>query len=85
MNRTWPGPPERRWRGCRRPPPPRSGSLDGELVTVSTDRGGITLPVEMTDMDDRVVWLPLNSAGSSVHQTLGVGVGAVVSIGRGRP
>jgi NADH-quinone oxidoreductase subunit G len=61
------------------------GVLDGELVTVSTDRGGITLPVEMTDMDDRVVWLPLNSAGSSVHQTLGVGVGAVVSIGRGRP
>jgi len=61
------------------------GVLDGELVTVSTDRGGITLPVEVTDMDDRVVWLPLNSAGSSVHQTLGVGVGAVVSIGRGRP
>jgi len=29
------------------------------------------------------VWLPLNSMGSTVHETLGVGVGAVVSIGRG--
>jgi NADH-quinone oxidoreductase subunit G len=61
------------------------GLVDGDLVTVSTGRGGITLPVELTDMDDRVVWLPMNSAGSLVHQTLGVGVGAVVSIGRGQP
>ena len=59
------------------------GVTDGELVTVSTDRGAITLPAEVTDMDDRVVWLPLNSMGSTVHETLGVGVGAVVSIGRG--
>ncbi len=61
------------------------GVGDGELLTVSTDRGAITLPVELTDMNDRVVWLPLNSAGGAVHQTLGAGVGAVVSIGRGRP
>ncbi|HEY9263656.1 MAG TPA: molybdopterin dinucleotide binding domain-containing protein, partial [Mycobacterium sp.] len=61
------------------------GIADGDLVTVSTDRGAITVPAEMTDMDDRVVWLPLNSPGSTVHQTLGVTVGAVVSIGRGRP
>ncbi len=60
------------------------GVEDGELVTVSTDRGAITLPVEVTDMDDRVVWLPLNSPGSSVHRTLGVTMGAVVTIERGR-
>lgn len=60
------------------------GAADGELVTISTDRGGITLPAEVTDMADRVVWLPMNSPGSSVHRTLGVTVGAVVSIGRGR-
>ncbi len=41
------------------------GVADGELVTVSTDRGAITLPLQVTDMDDRVVWLPLNSPGSS--------------------
>ena len=33
-------------------------------------------------MDDRVVWLPLNSPGSAVYQQLGVTAGAVVSIGR---
>ncbi|WP_159233316.1 NADH-quinone oxidoreductase subunit G [Mycolicibacterium vanbaalenii] len=59
------------------------GAADGEPVTVRTDRGAITLPLEITDMDDRVVWLPLNSPGSTVHRTLGVPLGAVVSIGRG--
>ena len=58
------------------------GAADGDLVTVSTDRGEITLPLAITDMPDRVVWLPLNSAGSAVHQQLAVTAGAVVSIGR---
>jgi NADH-quinone oxidoreductase subunit G len=51
-----------------------------ETVTVSTDRGSITLPLEITDMPTGVVWLPLNSPGSAVHATLGVAPGAVVSI-----
>jgi NADH-quinone oxidoreductase subunit G len=51
-------------------------------VTVATDRGEVTLPLEITDMDDRVVWLPLNSPGSAVYQQLAVTAGAVVSIGR---
>ncbi|QFS90887.1 NADH-quinone oxidoreductase subunit 3 [Mycobacterium sp. THAF192] len=55
----------------------------GELVTVSTERGAVTLPVEITDMVDGVVWLPLNSAGSAVHATLGVTVGQPVAIARG--
>jgi NADH-quinone oxidoreductase subunit G len=58
------------------------GAAEGDLVTVSTDRGAITLPLAITDMADRTVWLPLNSPGSAVHQQLGVTVGAVVSIGR---
>ncbi len=56
----------------------------GEPVTISTERGAITLPSEVTDMEDRVVWLPLNSPDCAVHRTLGVTMGAVVSIGRGR-
>jgi NADH-quinone oxidoreductase subunit G len=52
------------------------------LVTVSTDRGQVTLPLTITDMADGVVWLPLNSPGSQVHRQLGVTTGAVVSIGR---
>jgi NADH-quinone oxidoreductase subunit G len=59
------------------------GVADGELLTVSTDRGAISLPLQVTDMDDRVVWLPLNSPGSHVHRTLGVTTGAVVSVGNG--
>ncbi|BBZ58658.1 MULTISPECIES: NADH-quinone oxidoreductase subunit G [Mycolicibacterium] len=51
-----------------------------EILTVSTDHGSITLPLELTDMPTGVVWLPLNSPGSTVHATLGVAPGAVVSI-----
>jgi NADH-quinone oxidoreductase subunit G len=58
---------------------------EGDLVTVRSDRGEITLPLVITDMADRVVWLPLNSPGSAVHQQLGVTAGAVVSIGRAAP
>ena len=60
------------------------GVAEGELVIVSTDRGAITLAVELTDMDDGVVWLPLNSPGSAVHSALGVTAGAVVTVGRAR-
>jgi NADH-quinone oxidoreductase subunit G len=57
------------------------GIGDGGQVTVRTDRGSVTLPVEVTpDMADRVVWLPLQSPGSHVHEALGVTVGAVVRI-----
>ncbi|WP_083653897.1 NADH-quinone oxidoreductase subunit G [Mycobacterium sp. GA-1841] len=52
-----------------------------DSVTVSTDRGSVTLPVVMTEMPDRVVWLPTNSPGSAIHRQLGVTPGAVVSIG----
>ncbi|OBI81646.1 NADH-quinone oxidoreductase subunit G [Mycobacterium asiaticum] len=59
------------------------GAGDGDPVTVSTDRGSITLPLNVTDMPDRVVWLPINSPGSAVHKDLGVTLGAVVNIGVG--
>ncbi|MFM9035385.1 MAG: NADH-quinone oxidoreductase subunit G [Mycobacterium sp.] len=54
-------------------------------VTVSTGRGSVTLPLEVTDMPDAVVWLPLNSPGSAVHTQLGVTAGAVVRIESGGP
>jgi NADH-quinone oxidoreductase subunit G len=57
-------------------------AAEGDLVTVSTDRGAVTLPLAITDMVDGTVWLPLNSPGSAVHQQLGVTSGAVVTIGR---
>jgi len=57
------------------------GAADGDEVTVSAARGSITLPLTITDMPDRVVWLPLNSPGSAVHRQLGVTIGSVVRIG----
>jgi NADH-quinone oxidoreductase subunit G len=60
-----------------------AGLADGDLLTVSSARGAITAPLVVTEMPDRVVWLPLNSPGSQVHRQLGVTAGAVVSIGGG--
>ncbi len=57
------------------------GAADDDAVTVSTSRGSITLPLNITDMPDRVVWLPLNSPGSAVHRQLGVTIGSLVNIG----
>ena len=57
-----------------------NGLRDDELVTVSSDRGSITLPLAITDLPDRVVWLPLNSPGSSVYSTLGPALGQSVQI-----
>ena len=59
------------------------GAADGDNVTVSTARGSITLPLTITDMPDRVVWLPLNSPGSAVHRKLGVTIGSIARIGVG--
>ncbi|MBV8349202.1 MAG: NADH-quinone oxidoreductase subunit G [Mycolicibacterium sp.] len=56
------------------------GAADGDLVRVSTSHGSITAPLVITEMADRVVWLPANSPGCSVHEALRVSAGAVVSI-----
>jgi NADH-quinone oxidoreductase subunit G len=58
------------------------GAVEGDYLRVSTARGSISLPLEISEMADSVVWLPLNSVGSAVHQELGVTIGAVVSIER---
>ncbi|MFV0494628.1 NADH-quinone oxidoreductase subunit G [Mycobacterium sp.] len=56
------------------------GAAAGEPVTVSTSRGAITLPLDITDMPDKTVWLPLNSPGSAVHRQLGACTGDTVKI-----
>ena len=57
-----------------------AGTADGGKITVATGHGAITVPVEIADMPDRVVWLPTNSTGCTVRSTLRAGHGAVVSI-----
>jgi NADH-quinone oxidoreductase subunit G len=60
-----------------------AGVASGGSLTVSTERGSVTLPAQVADMPDRVVWLPTLSPGSHVHETLGVAAGAVVRISAG--
>ncbi|RKR89739.1 NADH dehydrogenase subunit G [Micromonospora pisi] len=77
--------------GTARPPVVRLGKAaaealgvtDGDAVTVGTDRGALTLPLEITDMPDGVVWLPTNSPGSTVRRGLGVTSGAIVRLSAG--
>ena len=57
-----------------------AGVADGDKVTVATERGSCTLPAEVTDMPDRVVWLPTNSAGCAVRAQLGAGHGTRVTL-----
>ncbi|HEV7209433.1 MAG TPA: NADH-quinone oxidoreductase subunit G [Mycobacteriales bacterium] len=56
------------------------GAADGDRITVSNDRGSITLPLAVTPMPDRVVWVPTASAGSHVRPRLAAAAGALVSI-----
>ncbi|HZG96325.1 MAG TPA: NADH-quinone oxidoreductase subunit G [Mycobacteriales bacterium] len=51
----------------------------GEL-TISSDRGTVTLPVAVGDVADGVVWLPANSVGSRAYADLGVVAGSVVTV-----
>jgi NADH-quinone oxidoreductase subunit G len=59
------------------------GAGPGDLVSVRTDRGSLILPLEITEMPDRVVWVPMNSPRSAVLAQLGAAGGAVVRIARG--
>jgi NADH-quinone oxidoreductase subunit G len=59
------------------------GVAEGAPVTVSTDRGAVTLPLAITDLPDQVVWLPTCSPGSHVLASLGASSGAVVRLAAG--
>jgi NADH-quinone oxidoreductase subunit G len=56
------------------------GAGEGGKVTVATERGAITVPAEIADMPDRVVWLPANSAGCAVRAQLAAGHGSPVTL-----
>jgi NADH-quinone oxidoreductase subunit G len=56
------------------------GVADGAGLVVSSGRGSVTLPLEITEMPDRVVWVPQNSPGSRVSLDLGARAGDVVTV-----
>ncbi|WP_326578989.1 NADH-quinone oxidoreductase subunit G [Streptomyces sp. NBC_00487] len=58
-----------------------AGVKNGDLLAVSGPAGVVELPLQITEMPDRVVWLPLNSTGSGVASDTGALPGALVRIG----
>jgi NADH-quinone oxidoreductase subunit G len=59
------------------------GLADAGTASIATDAGALTLPVAVTDMVDGVVWVPTNSVGSTVRETLHAGHGSIVRISGG--
>ncbi|WP_165986772.1 NADH-quinone oxidoreductase subunit G [Streptomyces sp. YIM 98790] len=55
-------------------------AADAAAVTVTGPAGSMTLPLEITEMPDGVVWLPLNSTGGGVHHDLGAVPGQRVTL-----
>jgi NADH-quinone oxidoreductase subunit G len=53
------------------------GVNSGDLVTVSTSQGSISLPCEIDVIDENSVWIPRNSVESRAIATLGVASGPV--------
>ncbi|MCZ2811511.1 NADH-quinone oxidoreductase subunit G [Modestobacter sp. VKM Ac-2979] len=58
----------------------RLGLADGDPLTVTGPAGAVTLPVQLVEMPDGVVWLPMRSPGSEVRAQLGAGPGSVVRL-----
>ncbi|CAL9511002.1 NADH-quinone oxidoreductase subunit G [Streptomyces sp. enrichment culture] len=62
-----------------------TGVKDGDLLAVTGPTGTVALPLRITEMPDRVVWLPLNSTGSGVRADTGALPGTLVRIGPATP
>ncbi|MFD9503147.1 NADH-quinone oxidoreductase subunit G [Streptomyces sp. NPDC060035] len=62
-----------------------SGVKDGDLLAVTGPAGTTELPLAVTDMPDRVVWVPLNSVGRGVPADTGAQPGGLVRIGPAAP
>jgi NADH-quinone oxidoreductase subunit G len=59
------------------------GAANGDLVTVSSDRGSLTLPLVVAALPDRVVWVPMRTPDAAVRRDLAVTPGDVVRISLG--
>jgi len=56
------------------------GVTNGDRVTISSNAGAITLPVEIADIDSKTVWIPRNSQSSRAIALLGAASGIEVSV-----
>ncbi|MFZ3596261.1 NADH-quinone oxidoreductase subunit G [Streptomyces sp. BH104] len=58
-----------------------AGVKDGDVLTVTGALGSVAFPLQVVEMPDRVVWLPLNSEGGGVASDTGAVPGDLVKIG----
>ncbi|WP_416484624.1 NADH-quinone oxidoreductase subunit G [Streptomyces sp. CL12] len=58
-----------------------AGVAEGEFLAVTGPAGTVELPLQIGEMPDRVVWLPLNSVGGGVASDTGAQPGNLVRIG----
>ncbi|MFJ9125960.1 NADH-quinone oxidoreductase subunit G [Streptomyces sp. NPDC102340] len=58
-----------------------AGVKDGDVLKVTGALGSVAFPLQVTEMPDRVVWLPLNSEGGGVASDTGAVPGDLVKIG----
>ncbi|MCL2455639.1 MAG: NADH-quinone oxidoreductase subunit G [Micrococcales bacterium] len=56
------------------------GLTDGGAATVRTARGSLTVPVQVVDMADHVIWLPTNASDCRVRESLAAVPGDVVEV-----
>ena len=56
------------------------GAVEGDLVTVASDRGELSLPLAVADLPDRVVWVPTRTPDACVRRDLAAAPGTVVQI-----
>ncbi|WP_326754197.1 NADH-quinone oxidoreductase subunit G [Streptomyces hirsutus] len=61
------------------------GVKDGDPIAVTGPAGTVELTLGVTEMPDRVVWLPLNSVGGGVASDTGALPGSLVRIGPAGP
>ncbi|MGW6410191.1 NADH-quinone oxidoreductase subunit G [Streptomyces vinaceus] len=62
-----------------------TGVKNGDVLAVTGPAGSVELPLRITEMPDRVVWLPLNSTGRGVLADTGAHPGTLVRIGPAIP
>ncbi|POX53464.1 NADH-quinone oxidoreductase subunit G [Streptomyces sp. Ru72] len=62
-----------------------AGVKNGDLLAVRGPSGTVELPLQITEMPDRVVWLPMNSTGGGVPSDTGAQPGTLVRIGPATP
>ncbi|GAA3492785.1 NADH-quinone oxidoreductase subunit G [Streptomyces cremeus] len=62
-----------------------TGVQHGDLLAVTGPAGTVRLPLQVTAMPDRVVWLPLNSVGGGVLSDTGARPGQLVALAPAKP